>query len=130
MEIFNTLTRKKETFKPLRNPEVKVYQCGPTVYNHAHIGNLKTSVIEDVVVRTLKFLGYKVVTTMNITDIDDKTIRDSVAQGMQLKEFTQQYTDIFLEDLDKLRIERPENIQAISEIIPEMVRMIQTMLNR
>lgn len=130
MKIFNTLSRKKEDFKPLRHPEVKVYQCGPTVYNNAHIWNLKTSVIEDVVVRTLKFLGYQVTTTMNITDIDDKTIRDSVAAGEDLVSFTQKYTQVFLEDLEKLRIEKPENIKAISEIIPEMVRMIQTMLNR
>jgi len=79
MKIFNTQTRAIENFKPLKSFEVKVYYCGPTVYNYAHLGNLKTSVVEDVVVRTLKFLGYNVKTTMNITDIDDKTIRDSVA---------------------------------------------------
>lgn len=79
MKIYNTLTRRKEEFKPLRHPEVKLYYCGPTVYNNAHIGNLKTSVIEDVVSRSLTFLGYQVVSTMNITDVDDKTIRDSMA---------------------------------------------------
>lgn len=130
MQIYNTLTRKKEIFKPMRQPEVKVYQCGPTVYNHAHIGNLKTSVVEDVVVRTLKFLGYQVITTMNITDVDDKTIRDSIKAGESLESFTQKYTKIFLEDLEKLSIELPENIKAVTELIPEMVRMIQTMLNR
>ena len=130
MKIFNTLTRKKENFKPLRYPEVKLYQCGPTVYNHAHIWNLKTSVVEDVVARTLKFLGYKVTVTMNITDVDDKTIRDSVAAGETLEAFTKKYTEIFLEDLEKLRIELPDNIRPVTELIPEMVRMIQTMLNR
>ena len=95
MKIFNTLSRRKEEFKPLRNPEVKLYQCGPTVYNNAHLGNLKTSVVEDVVARTLNFLGYQVTVTMNITDVDDKTIRDSVAAGETLKDFTQKYTDIF-----------------------------------
>lgn len=130
MKIFNTLTRKNEEFKPLKYPQVKIYQCGPTVYNHAHIWNLKTSVVEDVVARSLKFLGYKVTTTMNITDIDDKTIRDSVAAWEKLLDFTQKYTKIFLEDLEKLRIEIPENITPISDLIPEMVRMIQTMLNR
>lgn len=79
MKIYNTLTRQKEEFKPLRQPEVKLYYCGPTVYNNAHIGNLKTSVIEDVVARSLSFLGYQVRSTMNITDVDDKTIRDSMA---------------------------------------------------
>lgn len=130
MKIFNTLTRKKENFKPLRYPEVKLYQCGPTVYNHAHIWNLKTSVVEDVVARTLKFLWYKVTVTMNITDVDDKTIRDSVAAGETLEAFTKKYTEIFLEDLEKLRIELPDNIRPVTELIPEMVRMIQTMLNR
>ncbi len=130
MKIFNTLSRKKEEFKPLRYPEVKVYQCGPTVYNNAHIGNLKTSVVEDVIVRTLKYLGYKVTTTMNITDVDDKTIRDSVAAGEKLRDFTRKYTGIFLDDLEKLKIELPENIQPVTELIPEMIRMIQTMLNR
>jgi len=130
MKIFNTLSRRKEEFKPLRNPEVKLYQCGPTVYNNAHLGNLKTSVVEDVVARTLNFLGYQVTVTMNITDVDDKTIRDSVAAGETLKDFTQKYTDIFLEDLEKLRIQLPKNIKAVTELIPEMVRMIQTMINR
>lgn len=78
MKIFDTKTRKLEMFKPLKSSEVKIYYCGPTVYNYAHLGNLKTSVVEDIVVRTLKFLGYNVKTTMNITDIEDKTIRDSM----------------------------------------------------
>ncbi len=77
MELYNTKTRKVEEFKPLSSREVKVYYCGPTVYNYAHIGNLRTFVFEDIVVRTLRFLGYNVKTVMNITDIDDKTIRDS-----------------------------------------------------
>jgi len=130
MKIYNTLYRRKEEFKPLRFPEVKLYQCGPTVYNNAHIWNLKTSVVEDVVARSLKYLGYQVKTTMNITDIDDKTIRDSVAAWEKLADFTQKYTKVFLEDLEKLWVELPDNITPISEIIPEMVRMIQTMLNR
>jgi cysteinyl-tRNA synthetase len=77
MQLYNTKTRTLEEFKPLSSREVKVYYCGPTVYNYAHIGNLRTFVFEDIVVRTLRFLGYNVVTTMNITDVDDKTIRDS-----------------------------------------------------
>jgi len=77
MQIYNTLTKEKEKFKPLKQDKVKVYFCGPTVYNYAHIGNLKTYTGNDIVVRSLNFLGYPVETTMNITDIDDKTIRDS-----------------------------------------------------
>ncbi|MCD5375344.1 cysteine--tRNA ligase [Candidatus Gracilibacteria bacterium] len=130
MKIYNTLYRRKEEFKPLRFPEVKLYQCGPTVYNNAHIGNLKTSVVEDVVARSLKYLGYQVKVTMNITDIDDKTIKNSVVAGESLKDFTEKYTKVFLDDLEKLGVELPENITPISKLIPEMVRMIQTMLNR
>jgi len=130
MKIYNTLTRRLEEFKPLRFPEVKLYQCGPTVYNNAHIGNLKTSVVEDVVARTLKYLWYQVKITMNITDIDDKTIRDSQKAGEKLLDFTRKFTQVFFEDLEKLWIELPENITPISDLIPEMVRMIQTMLNR
>lgn len=130
MKIYNTLYRRKEEFKPLRFPEVKLYQCGPTVYNNAHIWNLKTSVVEDVVARSLKYLGYQVKVTMNITDIDDKTIKNSVVAGESLKDFTEKYTKVFLDDLEKLGVELPENITPISKLIPEMVRMIQTMLNR
>ena len=130
MQIYNTLTRQKEQFKPLRSPEVKLYQCGPTVYNHAHIWNLKTSVVEDIVARTLKYLWYRVVVTMNLTDIDDKTIRDSQKYWESLKDFTEKYTEVFLSDIDKLLCERPDNISAISTLIPEMIRMIQTLLNK
>jgi len=130
LEIYNTLSRQKEKFKPLKSNEVKIYYCGPTVYNFAHIGNLKTSVVEDVVVRTLKFLGYPVKVTMNITDVDDKTIRDSMKAGEKLLDFTQKYTEIFLEDIDKLKVERADIIEPVTNLIPEMVRMIQTMLNR
>jgi len=130
LEIYNTLTRKKERFKPLKQDSVKVYFCGPTVYNYAHIGNLKTSVVEDIVVRSLRFLGYHVKTTMNITDVDDKTIRDSQRAGEKLSDFTQKYTQIFLEDIEKLRIETPDIVEPVTHLIPEMVAMIQTMLDR
>lgn len=130
MKIFNTKTRKLEEFKPLGSREVKVYYCGPTVYNHAHIWNLRTYVFEDVVVKTLRYLGYPVHTVMNITDIDDKTIRDSVAAWEKLLDFTQKFTKTFLEDIDKLWIQQADIVSPISELIPEMVRMIQTMINR
>lgn len=130
MYIYNTLTREKEKFKPLRFPAVKMYQCGPTAYNYAHIGNLKTSVIEDIVARTLRFLWYQVEVVMNITDIDDKTIRVSQESQKTLKEFTHFYTQIFLEDIQKLGCVEPDTVSPISEIIPEMLRLIQTMIHR
>ncbi len=130
MKLFNTKWRKLEDFKPLKQDKVKVYYCGPTVYNYAHIGNLRAFVFEDLVVKTLRFLGYKVDTLMNITDVDDKTIRDSQASGEKLENFTKKYTDIFLEDIEKLNITKADKIVPVTSLIPEMVRMINTMLKR
>ena len=130
MQIYNTKTRKKEEFKPLHEREVKVYHCGPTVYNYAHIWNLKTYVWNDMIVRVLRFLGYNVKTLMNITDIDDKTIRDSQKSWEDLKSFTEKYTSYFLSDIKKLKIIPADIIAPISNVIPEMIRMINTLLRR
>jgi len=130
MQIYNTLTRKKEKFKPVKWDKIKIYYCGPTVYNYAHIGNLKTFVFEDIVVRTFRFLWEKVETTMNITDIDDKTIRDSQKAGETLRDFTKKYAKIFLEDLEKLWIQKADNIIYVTSVIPEITRLINTMLRR
>ncbi|MDD3646694.1 MAG: cysteine--tRNA ligase [Candidatus Gracilibacteria bacterium] len=130
MEIFNTKSRKKETFKPLSSREVKAYSCGPTVYNYVHIGNLRAYTFEDIVVKTLRYLGYNVKYLMNITDVDDKTIRDSIAAHKSLKDFTEKYTSIFLEDIKKLNITPADEIVPVTTLITEMVRMINTMLRR
>ena len=129
LQIYNTLTRSIEPFKPLSQNEVKVYYCGPTVYNYAHIGNLRTFLFEDFLVRTLRFLGYKARTTMNLTDIDDKTIRDSMKAGEPLQTFTQRYTDAFLEDLRALQVIPADTVVPISELIDDMVRIIQGLLD-
>ncbi len=128
--IKNTLTNELERFKPLKQDEVKVYFCWPTVYNYAHIWNLKTYVFEDYIVKSLKFLWYKPKTTMNITDIDDKTIFWSIKAWIKLKEFTQKYSDIFLEDIKKLNITPADNIVPISTIIDEMVMMINWLIKK
>ncbi|MGP1582607.1 MAG: cysteine--tRNA ligase [Candidatus Altimarinota bacterium] len=130
LHLYNTLNREKERFKPLRQDEVKIYFCGPTPYNYAHIGNLRAYLFEDIVIRTLKFLGYRVKTVMNVTDIDDKTIRDSQKSGKTLKEFTEFYTAEFLKDLDRLGIQRADTIAPISTLIDEMRVMIQGLLDR
>lgn len=130
MQLYNTKTRSLEKFKPVEERNIKIYYCGPTVYNYAHIGNLRTFIFEDIVVKTMRYLGYNVTTTMNITDVDDKTIRDSQAAGEDLKSFTQKYTKFFLDDLENLNIQKADNIAPVSDLIPEMVRMIQTMINR
>lgn len=130
LEIYNSLTRQKERFKPLRQDEVKVYFCGPTPYNYAHIGNLRAYLFEDIVIRTLRFLGYNVKTVMNVTDIDDKTIRDSQKSGKSLKDFTEFYTREFLADLDKLNIKKADTIAPISGLIDVMGDMIQKLLDK
>ncbi len=130
LHIYNTLSREVERFKPLKQDEVKVYYCGPTPYNYAHIGNLRAYLFEDFVIRTLRFLGYKTKTVMNITDIDDKTIRDSQTSGKSLKEFTEFYANEFLSDLTKLHIVHADTISPISDLIPEMGTMIQGLLDK
>lgn len=130
MQLTNTLTRNKERFKPLKEEKVKVYYCWPTPYNFVHIGNLRAYLFEDMVVRTLRFLGYKIETTMNLTDIDDKTIRESIAQNISLLELTRKYSDLFLQDLEKLNIIKADNISPISELIPEMILMINWLLEK
>ena len=130
LHLYNSLTRQKERFKPLRQEITKIYYCGPTPYNYAHIGNLRNYLYEDFVIRTMRFLGYPVQTVMNVTDIDDKTIRDSQKLGVPLLEHTKKFTDLFLEDLKKMYIQPADTIAPISTLIPEMILMIQGLLDR
>lgn len=130
MELYNTKTRKLEKFKPVKQREVKIYFCGPTVYNYAHIWNLRAYIFEDIVIKTLKFIGYNVSTTMNLTDVDDKTIKASIDAWIDLKTFTEKYSEAFLSDIKKLWIQKADNVIPVTTLIPEMVRMIQTMINR
>ena len=128
LHLYNTLTRTLERFKPLKQEEVKVYYCGPTPYNYAHIGNLRNYLMDDIVVRTLRFLGYRVRTVMNVTDIDDKTIRDSQKSGKTLKEFTEFYTEEFIADCARLGILPADTIAPISTLIPDMGAIIDGLI--
>lgn len=130
LKIYNTLSREIEPFKPLSENRVKFYACGPTVYNYAHIGNLCCYIFDDIVVRSLRFLGYEVNALMNLTDIDDKTIRDSQSQHESLKSFTENYTKLFYEDLKKLNITSFDRFKPISELVPEMIGMTQQLLDK
>ena len=130
LHLYNTLTRTLERFKPLKQEEVKVYYCGPTPYNYAHIGNLRNYLMDDIVVRTLRFLGYRVRTVMNVTDIDDKTIRDSQKSGKRLKEFTEFYTEEFIADCARLGILPADTIAPISTLIPDMGAIIDGLLQK
>ena len=101
MKFFNTLGRNIQEFEPIDPSNVRMYTCGPTVYNYAHIGNFRAYLFEDLLRRTLEYHGYKVTQVMNLTDVDDKTIRDSRAGNLPLREFTAIYKKAFFEDLDK-----------------------------
>ena len=104
--LYNTLRRKKEEFRPIKKARAGLYTCGPTVYNFAHLGNLRSYVFADLLTRILRYnLGLtNVKWVMNITDVDDKTIRDSQKEGLLLDTFTKKYKDIFFKDIDTLNI--------------------------
>lgn len=126
--LFNTASREKERFKPMEGNKVKIYTCGPTVYNFAHIGNFRAYVFEDLLRRTLKFLGYDVTQVMNLTDVDDKTIKGAIANNISLDDYTKTYKDAFFSDLKKLNIEKAEHYPAATEYIAEMIKMIEGLL--
>jgi cysteinyl-tRNA synthetase len=124
LKIFNTLTRRKEEFKPL-GKVVRIYTCGPSVYERSHIGNFRTFVFEDVLVRYLKFKGYRVKRVMNITDIEDKAIEAARREGRTLKELTEHYTKIFFEDVRELNLLPADVFPKASEHIQDIVRLIK-----
>ena len=130
LRFYNTLTRQKEDFQPLQPGKVRMYTCGPTVYNYAHIGNYRAYMFEDLLRRYLKYRGYQVTQVMNLTDIEDKIIRDSQQAGVSLHDFTAPYKDAFFEDLRTLHIEAAEVYPAATAHIPEMVELIQRLLER
>ncbi len=127
LTLFNTETREKEL---VQGRHLKMYTCGPTIYAFAHIGNFRTYVFEDLLRRTLKFFGYHVEQAMNLTDIDDKTIRGALAKKIPLKEFTHPFGVAFFEDLDRLHIERAEHYPAATDYISEMICIIQGLLDK
>jgi cysteinyl-tRNA synthetase len=127
LKLYNTLSNTEEEFHPLEEGIVKLYTCGPTVYNFAHIGNFRTFVFQDLLRKYLKYSNYRVVHVMNITDVDDKTIHNAREQGMTLKEYTKQYTEAFLEDSKTLHIDAPGIMPRATDHIPEMVALIQTL---
>ncbi len=125
LKLYNTLTNTKEDFHPLEEGVVRLYTCGPTVYDFAHIGNFRTFVVQDLLCRYLRYRGYRLIHVMNITDVDDKTIRNARAQGMSLKDYTIKYADAFMEDARTLEIKLPELMPRATDHIPEMVRLIK-----
>ncbi len=121
MRIYNTIHRKMEELEPREPGHVRMYTCGPTVYDFAHIGNFRTYVWEDLLRRTLKHLGFQVTQVMNITDVEDKIINKMVTEGISLAEATDPFIAAFFEDLDTLRIERAEEYPKATDHIQEMI---------
>ncbi|TAL53456.1 MAG: cysteine--tRNA ligase [Nanoarchaeota archaeon] len=130
LQFFNTLTRKKEEFKPIHKKKVGFYSCGPTVYDFAHIGNFRAYIFADLLKRFLKYKGFEVTHIMNITDVDDKTIRNSQAQGISLKEFTMKYSKFFFEDIQALNIQKADVYPMATAHIPEMIAIIEKLLEK
>src|SRR6202165_3764725 len=123
LRLYNTLSNKVEEFRPLEDNEVRMYSCGPTVYDYGHIGNFRTFIAVDVLRRFLRQSGYNIRHVMNITDVDDKIIRNSAQEGVSVKQYTAKYEKAFLEDSAALNIEEPQLVRA-TDHIPEMAEFI------
>jgi len=125
LRLFNTLSGQIDPLAPSDGQALRMYACGPTVYDYGHIGNFRTFLQVDLLRRTLKLLGTPVRHVMNITDVDDKIIRNAAAAGISIGEYTAPYIDAFFEDLESLRVERPELVARATESIPRMVDLVQ-----
>ncbi len=125
MELFNTLSGRVETLAPSDGVAIRMYACGPTVYDYGHIGNFRTFIHVDVLRRFLKQKGMAVRHVMNVTDVDDKIIRNAAAANLPIDVYTKKFEDAFFEDMDALGVERPEVVPRATENIPEMVELIE-----
>jgi len=126
--LYNTLGRTLEPFRPVTPGEAHIYACGPTVYNEIHIGNLRAFMVQDVLRRSLRHLGYKVVQVMNLTDVDDKTILGANKAGVSLAEYTEPFVQSFRRDLETLHIEPVEHFPRATEHIAGMIALIETLV--
>jgi len=128
--FYNTYSGRKEEFVPLNDREVRMYTCGPTVYDFAHIGNFRAYIFEDLLRRHLEFSGYKVIHVMNITDVDDKTIDRARREGISLREYTDRYIQYFFEDLKTLRIRPATFYPRATDHINEMIELIKVLVDK
>ncbi len=130
IRYFNTLTREKDEFKPISGMHVGLYTCGPTVYDYAHIGNWRTYLFEDILRRHLEYRGFVVKHVMNITDVDDKTIRGTKAKGITLDEYTEPFIKAFFEDRDALDVEAASEYPRATRHVSEMVAIIKVLIDK
>jgi cysteinyl-tRNA synthetase len=128
--LYNTLTRRVEPFAPADGRTVRMYTCGPTVYNPAHLGNFRTFLFEDLLRRTLRLHGWEVMQVMNLTDVDDKIIKRATERGLTITQVTEEPTEIFHKDREFLRIERAEVYPKATDHIPEMIALVQRLLEK
>src|SRR6202142_2928556 len=125
IRLHNTFTNRLELLEPMHPGEVRIYTCGPTVYDYAHIGNFRTFVFQDVLRRFLLSRGLRVMQVMNLTDVDDRIIQNAAAAGVSIREYTEKYVEAFLADMDSLHLERPEEIVRATDHIEDMVTLIE-----
>lgn len=130
LKIYNTESRAMEAVVPLDGKTIRMYTCGPTVYNFAHIGNFRTYVFEDILRRTLKYFEFPLVHVMNITDVEDKIIRTAIQKNISIKELTAPYIEAFFEDLKALNVELAEHYPLATDYIPQMVQIIEGLLEK
>ena len=140
MRVYNTLTKKIEDFIPFEEGVVRMYTCGPTVYNYAHIGNLRTYIFEDILEKSLKYIGYNVLRVMNITDVghltsdgdtgEDKMAKGAKREGKTVKETAEFYTEAFFNDCKELNIDKPQVVAPASEHIDQYIKMIKVLLDK
>src|SRR5215470_13269651 len=129
LRIYNTLSGKVEEFAPSEGNTARMYACGPTVYDYGHIGNFRTFIAVDLLRRYLRQSGYKIHHVMNITDVDDKIIRNSARDGVTVQHYTAKYEKAFLEDAAMIGIEEPELVRA-TEHIPEMAEFVAKLVEK
>ncbi len=129
LKLYNTETREKEEIRS-QSGKIKMYTCGPTIYDFAHIGNFRTYVFEDLLRRSIQYFGFHIEQAMNITDIDDKTIRGAIREKIPLKQYTEPYRKAFFEDLSALHIQKAEHYPAATDYIPEMIQMIEQLIQK
>ena len=130
LRLMNTLGKRMQKFVPLEKRTVRMYTCGPTVWDYAHIGNFRTYVFQDILRRYLEYKGYKVIQVTNITDVDDKTIRQSKTAGLSLREYTKKYEEAYFEDITALNIEKAERYPRATEHINEMVALVNRLMRK
>ena len=130
LQIFNTLSGKKEVFEPIDNNHIKIYACGPTVYNYAHIGNARMAVVFDTFVRTLRTVYPKITYVSNITDIDDKIIEAAKESNTEITAITEKFTKIYNDDMAMLNVIKPDVQPKATEYIPEMIELIINLIDK